>query len=107
MHLLQHTSLIEDYSRAGMLSRDAISRITTPTMLIYGEKSQFLPTFEFLKHALPSCRSVLLPDVEHFGPLERPESLARYISRFLGEEQSPLFSNGLYVPNGDEAADRP
>jgi len=107
MHLLQHTSLIEDYSEAGMLSADAVSRITAPTMLVYGEKSHFLPTFEFLKETLPFCRPVLLPDAEHFGPLERPESLARYIAAFLSEERPPLFNNGLYVPNGDKAAHRP
>jgi pimeloyl-ACP methyl ester carboxylesterase len=106
MHLLQHTSLVEDYAQSGMLSPDAFARITTPTMLIYGEKSHFLPTFEFLKEALPSCRPVLLPDAEHFGPLERPESLARHIGTFLIEEQPPIFSNGLYVSNGDEAVDR-
>jgi pimeloyl-ACP methyl ester carboxylesterase len=70
------------------LSTDAVSRITAPTMLIYGEKSQFLPTFEFLRHKLPSCRPVLLPDAEHFGPLERPDSLAHYIRSFLTDTET-------------------
>jgi pimeloyl-ACP methyl ester carboxylesterase len=87
LRLLHETSLVDDYGDTGAMSADAVSRITTPTMLIYGEKSQFLPTFEFLRHTLPSCRSVLLPDAEHFGPLERPDTLAQYIRSFLTERK--------------------
>jgi pimeloyl-ACP methyl ester carboxylesterase len=105
LRLLQETSLVEDYGQIGALSADAFSRIRTPTMLIYGEKSQFLPTFEFLKNALPAPRSVLLSDVEHFGPLERPDSLAIYIGTFLAEEESPFPAGGIGAMKGDEAVD--
>jgi pimeloyl-ACP methyl ester carboxylesterase len=85
LNLLNNTTLVEDYEDVGELTLDAVRRIQTRTLLIYGEKSHFFGTFEFLRDALPNCIPVLLPGGEHFGPLEQPELLVKDIRAFLKE----------------------
>ena len=84
LNLIRNTTLMKDYEDPGSLTLDAIGRITTPTYLIYGEKSHFLQSYEYLRLALPECTTALLPGGEHFGPLEQPEQLAEHIQSFLG-----------------------
>lgn len=83
IHLLKNTTLMQDYEDPGDLTLDAVSRITTPTLLVYGENSHFLGSFNVLREMLPNCRPVLLPNGEHFGPLEQPEMLVELIRDFL------------------------
>lgn len=84
INLIRNTSLIEDYEKVGSLTLDAVRRIQHPTLLVYGDRSHFLGTFEFLREAMPNCTPVLLPGGEHFGPLEQPEALVAHIREFLG-----------------------
>jgi len=83
INLLKNTTLMQDYEQPGDLTLDAVRRIATPTLLVYGENSHFLGTLAVLRDALPDCRSVLLPKGEHFGPLEQPELLVELIRDFL------------------------
>jgi pimeloyl-ACP methyl ester carboxylesterase len=83
LHLLRNTTLMRDYEEPGDLTREAVPSITTPTLLVYGEKSHFLGSFSFLSQQLPNCTSVLLPGGEHFGPLEQPDLLVGHIREFL------------------------
>ena len=84
INLIRNTTLLADYEVPGGLTREAVGRIHTPTLLVYGDRSHFLGSYEFLRDALPNCESVLLPGGEHFGPLEQPEELVEHISRFFG-----------------------
>jgi len=86
INLLRKTTLIRDYEFIGELTLDAVSRITTPTLLIYGDKSHFLSSYEFIHKALPNCKSILLPGGEHFGPLEQPELLTQHMLEFFADE---------------------
>jgi pimeloyl-ACP methyl ester carboxylesterase len=104
IHLIKNTTLIQDYEDVGELTLDAVRTIQTPTLLVYGEKSHFISSFEFLKTALPNCTPVLLPGGEHFGPLEQPELLTQHILDFAGGPQE--INNRLPSPNAWEAADR-
>jgi len=84
LRLLKGTTLMSDYEDVGELTRDAVRTIRTPTLLIYGDQSQFIGSYHFLKSALPNCTPVLLPGGEHFGPLETPELLTQHIVDFVG-----------------------
>lgn len=84
INLIRNTTLIRDYEFVGELTLDAIRRIQTPVLLVYGDKSHFLGSYEFLRARLPNCQPVLLPGGEHFGPLEQPDELSRLIRGFLG-----------------------
>jgi pimeloyl-ACP methyl ester carboxylesterase len=75
---------MRDYEDVGELTRDAVRTIRTPTLLIYGDQSQFIGSYHFLKSALPNCTPVLLAGGEHFGPLETPELLTQHIVDFVG-----------------------
>lgn len=83
IHLIRNTTLLEDYEKVGSLTLDRVPQIRVPTLLVYGEKSHFLGSHEFLLRALPNCVSVLLPGGEHFGPLEQPALLAQAIREFV------------------------
>jgi len=83
LNLLRKTSIIKDYEEVGELTLEALGRITTPTMLIYGEQSHFMSSCEPVRRGLPNCELVLLPGGEHFGPLEQPELLTQHIFDFL------------------------
>lgn len=85
LNLIQNTSLVADYEVVGDLTEDAVKTIQHETLLVYGEKSHFLGTYEFLKEALPNVKPELLPGGEHFGPLEQPELLTEHILEFLGD----------------------
>ena len=100
--LIRNTSLIKDYEDPGSLTLGAVERITTPTFLVYGERSHFLKSYEHLRLALPHCTTALLPGGEHFGPLEQPEELAEHIRRFFGAPatQPTLPPSGLRNPLG-------
>jgi pimeloyl-ACP methyl ester carboxylesterase len=83
LRLLQTTTLMSEYDDVGELTRDAVRTIRTPTLLIYGDHSQFIGSYDFLKSELPNCTPVLLAGGEHFGPLETPELLTQHIVDFV------------------------
>jgi pimeloyl-ACP methyl ester carboxylesterase len=92
INLIRNTTLMKDYEEPGSLTLEAVARILTPTFLVYGDKSHFLKSYEYLRRALPHCTSALLHGGEHFGPLERPEELTQHIRRFftLARSESAL-----------------
>ena len=90
----------------GELTLDAVRKIRTPILLVYGEKSHFLGSYRFLSEALPNCKPVLLPGGEHFGPLEQPELLVEHIQSFLGLQTpvnkiAPGANAAMEALNGD------
>jgi pimeloyl-ACP methyl ester carboxylesterase len=100
LNLLRNTTLVRDYEDAGDLTLDAVRRIHVPTLLIYGERSHFLGSYHFLRHALPNCTPVLLQGGEHFGPLEQAGELTELILDFLHDAETPACEGA-----GVEAAD--
>lgn len=94
LNLIHNTTLIRDYEDVGELTLDAIGRIDTETLLVYGEHSHFLSTFEFLRRTLRNCRSIVLPGGEHFGPLEQPDLLVRHMTEFFEGQAVLTAANG-------------
>jgi pimeloyl-ACP methyl ester carboxylesterase len=84
INLIRNTTLLADYEEPGELTLDAIPRIATPTLLMYGDRSHFLGSYEHLRDTLPNATPVLLPGGEHFGPLEQPDLLVSNIRAFCG-----------------------
>jgi len=85
LNVLQNTTLTKDYEEVGELTLDAVRRIQTQTLLVYGKGSHFISSYHSIHKLLPNCRSVLLPGGEHFGPLEQPELLTQHMLDFLRE----------------------
>lgn len=92
LRLIHNTTLVQDYEQVGALTREAVRQIKTPMLLVYGDRSHFISSYEFLRRTLPNCTPVLLPGGEHFGPLEKPELLTEYIQMYLGVPQENLVS---------------
>ena len=89
LRLIEETTLPEDYRRIGTLTLERVAAIETPVVLMYAEHSAFIDTFEYLRDHLPNVQPTLLPRTEwgHFGPLEQPDVVARYIAaRLTGAE---------------------
>ena len=83
LKLLDTTTLVEEYQDTAGMTLETIPSITHPVLLVYGEKSTYLGTYDVLKETLPNCRPVLLEGCEHFGPLEKPEMLMEHMAPFL------------------------
>jgi pimeloyl-ACP methyl ester carboxylesterase len=83
MRLMETTTAAVDYSDEAGMSLDKICRTPHPTLVVYGEDSVFMDTYEYLRKNLPNCTALLMPDSEHFGPLEQPEFLMEHMREFL------------------------
>lgn len=64
-----------------------LSEITAPTLVLVGAEDATTPPSESLRlaHHLPHARLEILPRTGHMSPIERPNDVARLISRFLAE----------------------
>ncbi|MEI6126774.1 MAG: alpha/beta hydrolase [Pseudomonadota bacterium] len=81
--LLDTTTLLKDYEQVAGMTLEAIQKIRRPTLALYGDKSHFLITYEYLRDTVPGCTTVLVPDGDHYGPLEHPETVVEHLMRFL------------------------
>jgi pimeloyl-ACP methyl ester carboxylesterase len=81
--LMETTTAAMDYNDVSGMTLEKISQVRRSVLLVYGADSVFLGTFEDLKERLPDCTPLLIPESEHFGPLERPEMLIEALRKFL------------------------
>ena len=66
-------------------------RIRAPTLLIAGEEDNMTPFspagsgigFSSIRHMIPGCELVVLPDCGHYLVLEQPEAAAALVRKFL------------------------
>jgi pimeloyl-ACP methyl ester carboxylesterase len=87
VRLMDTTTAARDYCEPAGMSLDAIGQVRHPTLVLYGEDSVFIGTYEYLRDHLVNSTCFLMPDSEHFGPIERPELLLRYVREFLRESE--------------------
>ena len=54
---------------------------------VLGEHDEFIERehAEYIAGSIPGARFVLLPDVSHFAPLQRPEAFNRVMLEFLSQ----------------------
>jgi hypothetical protein len=62
--------------------------------VLYGEESVFVDTYEYLRHHLVNSTCFLLPNSEHFGPIERPELLLQHVRKFLADSETVSATSG-------------
>jgi len=84
VRLMDTTTAARDYCELAGMTLDKINAVTHPTLLLYGEDSVFLGTYDYLREHLANVSAFLLANSEHFGPIERPELLLQYVRDFFG-----------------------
>lgn len=67
---------------------EELGRITTPTLLIWGEQDEFFSRTEVeaLAAAIPGARLLSYPETGHAVQWERPERVASDLHAFIGEQ---------------------
>jgi pimeloyl-ACP methyl ester carboxylesterase len=81
--LLDTTTMLKDYEQVAGMTLDKVENISRPTLALYGDKSHFLITYEYLRDNVPNCKAVLIPGGDHYGPLEKPETFVGHLRDFL------------------------
>lgn len=66
---------------------EQLKEIALPVWSVLGEHDEFIERVhaEYIAHHIPGARFVLLPEVSHFAPLQRPEAFNRVMLAFLGQ----------------------
>lgn len=88
VRLMDTTTAAKDYCETAGMTLEKINQVSHPTLVLYGEQSVFIGTYEYLKDHLSNSTCFLMPDSEHFGPIERPELLLRHVREFLQPVQA-------------------
>jgi pimeloyl-ACP methyl ester carboxylesterase len=88
VRLMDTTTAAKDYCETAGMTLEEINQVSHPTLVLYGEQSVFIGTYEYLKDHLSNSTCFLMPDSEHFGPIERPELLLRHVREFLQPVQA-------------------
>ncbi|WP_300462928.1 alpha/beta hydrolase [Desulfobacula sp.] len=83
LRLLDKTTIVKDYEKVAGMTIDKVKKIKRPTLALYGQKSHFLVTYKYLRDHVPRVKTALLPDDDHYGPLENPEMALGYLREFL------------------------
>ncbi len=95
VRLMDTTTAAKDYCELAGMTLDKIDRIDHPALVLFGEDSVFLGTYEYLRDHLVNPTCFLMPDSEHFGPIERPELLIRHVRAFLSNSTEPQVERRL------------
>ncbi len=84
------TSFGKEYQENPGLTLEMIRQIQAPALLLYGDRSPMMASFQSLHENLPNCRTAIIPDGGHFYPLDHPETFVKHIRGFLQQESSDL-----------------
>jgi pimeloyl-ACP methyl ester carboxylesterase len=65
---------------------DQLREVAVPVWSVLGEHDEFIERnhAEYIARSIPGARFVLLPDVSHFAPLQRPAAFNAAMLAFLG-----------------------
>lgn len=85
--LMERTSAHKELHDPTGLGTDVLRGVERPVDLVYGERSRYLASRDQLARVLPGQRVVTVPEVGHYFPLLRPDSLLRALE---GEQTTPL-----------------
>ena len=66
-----------------------LAAISVPTTIVQSEQDEFIKRehAEYLALSIPHAEFIMLPNVSHFAPLQRPAQFTRAILAFLGKVQ--------------------
>lgn len=97
--LVEVTSLLQDIKKIDGLDREAVKRVSQPTLALYGEISPLRPSGQQLKGLRPEVKLLIVPEAGHFFPAMRPKEFAANVAAFLLSEGS------MWVPLPTERID--
>lgn len=62
-----------------------LAKIRVPVAIVHSEHDEFIKRehAEYLARSIPEAQWIVLPDVSHFAPLQRPRAFNRVLQRFL------------------------
>jgi pimeloyl-ACP methyl ester carboxylesterase len=68
-------------------SREDLAKISVPVAIVQSEHDEFIKRehAEYLARSIPDAEFILLPDVRHFAPLQRPEEFNNAMLGFLNK----------------------
>ncbi len=87
VRLMETTTAAKDYLETAGMTLERIDQVRHQTLVLYGEDSVFVGTYEYLRDHLVNSTCFLMRHSEHFGPIERPELLLRHVREFLQPAQ--------------------
>ncbi len=76
-------------------SAQELAEIKVPVAIVHSEKDEFIKRehAEYLAKTIPHAELIVLEDVSHFAPLQRPElfngAMLGFVSRVLAGESKP------------------
>jgi pimeloyl-ACP methyl ester carboxylesterase len=85
LRLMENTSALTEAQEVAGLTLDRIAEVRQPTLVIYGEMSQFVQTAPYLQERMPHSQVAILDRVAHFFALSKPELLVGAVMKFLRE----------------------
>ncbi len=83
VRLMDTTTAAKDYTELAGMTLEKIGEVRLQTLVLYGEDSVFVGTYDYLREHLMNSTCFLMENSEHFGPVERPELLLRRLRTFL------------------------
>jgi pimeloyl-ACP methyl ester carboxylesterase len=81
--LIQTTTALHEFDEPTGVTLQLTREFPHPVLLIFGARSRWIGTCKFLSECLPNCRTVVVPGVGHFHPLQRPAQFANHLRHFL------------------------
>jgi len=82
LELMENTTARKDLSADDGLNLEHLQQLHVPTLLMYGEYSQALPSARLLRRIWPDADYELVRGAGHFFPVARPEIFSRAAERF-------------------------
>ncbi len=81
--LMRTTSAPRELNDPSGLTPECMRKITLPTLAIFGQYSNCIPTLSELAKHLRNCQKVIVPRVGHFHPVVRPQKFVRTVKKFI------------------------
>lgn len=83
INLMQTTNAHRELQLEGGLTVAKIQQIEQPTLSIFGEHSNCMPTFNGLCRNIPNNQAVVVPGVGHLHPLSKPKIFSHHLTKFI------------------------
>lgn len=83
LKLVRETSFLDDLRDTAGLTADAIASLEVPVLLLYGDQSLLLKSFQELSRLLPHAQTRILKNAGHFFALVRPDCVVEAVLPFL------------------------
>jgi len=83
--LIETTNASEEMQDESDIATEQLSKLTMPTLLMYGQLSHCVATSDRLREIVPGSRRIMVPGGGHFFPIVKPRLFARALGKFLAQ----------------------